>query len=113
LLIVLYGAIGLLHALNESRKQDRVGFYSFVRFRLRPFRATILSAHFAAILHMNNPKSDVVEMVNALPESSSFEDIQYHLYVLEKIRRGLDRAESEGTISHQDAKVRLKRWLPN
>ena len=56
---------------------------------------------------MSSPKSEVVEMLNALPDNSSFEDIQYHLYVLEKIRRGLDRAEGEGTISHQDAKVRL------
>ena len=62
---------------------------------------------------MSSPKSEVVEMLNALPESSSFEDIQYHLYVLEKIRRGLDRTESEGAISHEDAKIRLKRWLPN
>ena len=56
---------------------------------------------------MSSPKSEVVEMLNALPDNSSFEDIQYHLYVLEKIRRGLDRAEDEGTISHQDGKVRL------
>ncbi|MGE3298659.1 MAG: hypothetical protein AB7I68_15095 [Porticoccaceae bacterium] len=62
---------------------------------------------------MSTPKSEVVEMLNALPESSSFDDIHYHLYVLEKIRRSLDRAESEGTISHQDAKVRLRRWLPD
>ena len=62
---------------------------------------------------MSSPKSEVVEMLNALPDHSSFEDIQYHLYVLEKIRRGIDRAVGEGTISHQDAKVRLERWLSN
>jgi len=87
--------------------------YHGVRFRVRPVRATILSAQPEVVTPMSSPKSEVVEMLNALPESTSFEDIQYHLYVLEKIRRGLDRAESEGTISHQDAKVRLERWLPN
>ena len=62
---------------------------------------------------MSNPKVEVAAMLNALPETSSFEDIQYHLYVLEKIKRGLDRAESEGTISHEDATKRLGKWLPN
>lgn len=62
---------------------------------------------------MSSPKVEVAAMLNALPESSSFEDIQYHLYVLEKIKRGLDRAESEGTISHEDATKRLSKWLSN
>lgn len=60
---------------------------------------------------MSSPKVEVAAMLNALPETSSFEDIQYHLYVLEKIKRGLDRAESEGTISHEDATKRLGKWL--
>ena len=62
---------------------------------------------------MSSPKVEVAAMLNALPETSSFEDIQYHLYVLEKIKRGLDRAESEGTISHEDATKRLSKWLSN
>jgi hypothetical protein len=62
---------------------------------------------------MSTPKSEVVAMLNTLPETSSFEDIQYHLYVLEKIKRGLDRADSEGTISHEDATKRLSKWLAN
>lgn len=60
---------------------------------------------------MSNPKAEVATMLEALPESSSFEDIQYHLYVLEKVRRGLERAETEGTVSHEDAKARLGKWL--
>ncbi len=52
-------------------------------------------------------------MLEALPDSTSFEDIQYHLYVLEKIRLGLNRAETEGAISHDDAKRRLSKWLSN
>ena len=62
---------------------------------------------------MSSPKVEVAAMLNALPETSSFEDIQYHLYVLEKIKRGLNRAESEGTISHEDATKRLSKWLSN
>lgn len=62
---------------------------------------------------MSSPKSEVAAMLETLPETSSFEDIQYHLFVLEKIKRGLDRADSEGTISHEEAKQRLGKWLSN
>ena len=34
-----------------------------------------------------------------------------HLYVLEKVKRGLQRAETEGAVSHEDAKARLGKWL--
>ena len=60
---------------------------------------------------MSTPKDEVTAMLESLPESSSFEDIQYHLYVLEKVRRGLQRADNEGVVSHADAKVRLGKWL--
>lgn len=60
---------------------------------------------------MNSPKVEVASMLSALPEDSSLEDIQYHLYVLEKIKRGLGRAETEGAVSHEDAKARLGKWL--
>lgn len=56
---------------------------------------------------MNTPKAEVFSMLNTLPDSSSFEDIQYHLYVLEKVQRGLERAETEGVVSHENAKARI------
>jgi len=60
---------------------------------------------------MSNPKADVAAMLEALPDDASLEDIQYHLYVLEKVRRGLARTETEGAISHEEAKARLGKWL--
>ena len=60
---------------------------------------------------MQTAKEDVQDMLNRLPEGSSYEDIQYHLYVLEKIRRGETRAEEEGTISQSEAKARLSQWI--
>lgn len=62
---------------------------------------------------MDTPKSEVVSMLKMLPEDSSFEDIQYHLYVLEKVKRGIERAETEGVVSHEDAKKSLGNWLAN
>jgi hypothetical protein len=60
---------------------------------------------------MSTPKAEVASMLKALPEDASLEDIQYHLYVLEKVKRGLERAETEGAVSHEDAKARLSKWL--
>lgn len=59
---------------------------------------------------MSTPKAEVAAMLEALPESSSFEDIQYHLYVLEKVNRGLERTATEGVVSQEDAKIRLGKW---
>ena len=41
---------------------------------------------------MNNVKQDVAALLNKLPDDVSVEDIQYHLYVLDKVRRGLEDA---------------------
>ncbi|MCQ8105501.1 hypothetical protein NP590_15420 [Methylomonas sp. SURF-2] len=44
----------------------------------------------------------VKELLNRLPEESSFEDIQYHLYVIAKIQQGLARVESEDAVPHEE-----------
>jgi len=62
---------------------------------------------------MNTAKAEVASMLDTLPDDSSLEDIQYHLYVLEKVKRGVERAESEGTLTHTETKQRLGKWLEN
>lgn len=58
-----------------------------------------------------NAKQEVSRLLEGLPEESTLEDIQYHLYVLEKIRRG--RADvSVGRVSTaEQARSRLGKWL--
>ncbi|MCX5875692.1 MAG: hypothetical protein NT087_05230 [Deltaproteobacteria bacterium] len=46
-----------------------------------------------------------------LPDDSTHEDIQYHLYVLEKIRKGQDDINQGRTSGHAEVKERLKKWL--
>ena len=60
---------------------------------------------------MGSPKDEVSTLLEKLPKDASYEDIQYHLYVLEKIQRGLKRAETEGVVAHEDVKARLGKWL--
>ena len=62
---------------------------------------------------MGSPKDEVSSLLEKLPDDASLEDIQYHLYVLEKVKRGPARADTGGAISHDDAKARLgKRLAP-
>lgn len=60
---------------------------------------------------MGSPKDEVSSLLKNLPDNASYEDIQYHVYVLEKVKRGLERAETEGAIPHETAKARLGKWL--
>jgi hypothetical protein len=60
---------------------------------------------------MQTVKQEVQGMLQNLPDSSTLEDIQYHLYVLEKVRHGESRLEAEGGISQPDAEKRLSQWI--
>jgi len=42
-----------------------------------------------------------------------YEDIQYHLYVVEKVKNGITHAKNAEVSSHQDAKQRMDKWLSN
>ena len=60
---------------------------------------------------METAIAEVKTLLDRLPEDSNFEDIQYHLYVLEKIKHGVERAEKEGTLSQAEVEQKLKQWL--
>jgi len=59
---------------------------------------------------MNTAKDEVKSLLKKLPDNCTIEDIQYHLYVIEKIQRGIERAEKEGTVSQEDVEKRFSRW---
>ena len=60
---------------------------------------------------MATAKEEVEALLGKLPNDCSLEDIQYHLYVLEKVRSGIDAAENEGTVPQEEAEARLSKWL--
>ena len=59
---------------------------------------------------MNTTKDEIQSLLQKLPDDCTFEDVQYHLYVIEKIRKGIDRAESEGAASQEEVERRLAKW---
>ncbi|EKD27826.1 MAG: hypothetical protein ACD_79C00553G0006 [uncultured bacterium] len=60
---------------------------------------------------MITAKEEVKAMLDKLPADCSLEDIQYHVYVIEKIKNGLESAEKLGTVSQEEAEKRLSKWI--
>jgi hypothetical protein len=60
---------------------------------------------------MSTTKQAIESLLGQLPDNCSLEDVQYHLYVLEKIRQGAKSAETQGTIPQVKAEECLSKWL--
>ncbi len=66
-------------------------------------------------LNRSPPMSVVAEEVGTvlkhLPADSTLEDVQYGLYVLEKVKRGLADADAGRTLTQDEVEERLAKWL--
>jgi hypothetical protein len=60
---------------------------------------------------MSSAKDNVESLLRKLPDDCTLEDIQYHLYVLEKIQRGLEVADTQGTLTEEEVEQRLSKWI--
>jgi predicted transcriptional regulator len=60
---------------------------------------------------MSTAKQEVEALLARLPDSCSLEDIQYHLYVIDKIREGLENADAEGSLSQEEVEAELEKWI--
>ncbi|MGO9271909.1 MAG: hypothetical protein ACLQOO_16865 [Terriglobia bacterium] len=60
---------------------------------------------------MSTAKDEVRKMLDQLPDDSTFEDIQYHIYAREKIERGLDDIQQGRTLSQEEVERRMDKWL--
>lgn len=50
-------------------------------------------------------------MIRELPADTSLEDIQYHLYVLEKLQRGQQAIRNGRGVTPEEARARLSKWI--
>ncbi|MBI3813556.1 MAG: hypothetical protein HY279_03695 [Nitrospinae bacterium] len=60
---------------------------------------------------MQTAKQEVSELLNRLPNDCSLEDIQYHLYVIQKIERGLKDIEEGRTYTQEEVEKMMAKWL--
>ncbi len=60
---------------------------------------------------MSSVKRAVLDLVKKLPDDCTLEDVQYQLYVRQKVDRSM-KAVAEGRVhSHAQVKKRLAKWL--
>ena len=55
---------------------------------------------------MKTAKQEVRDLLAQLPEDASLEDIQYHIYVREKIERGLEDVKQGRVIDQEEVERR-------
>jgi hypothetical protein len=58
-----------------------------------------------------NVKNQVRELLDHLPDNCTVEDVQYQLYVIEKINRSEESLRRDGGIPHEEVKRRVASWL--
>jgi hypothetical protein len=60
---------------------------------------------------MSAVKEEAIRLIQSLPEDCSIEDIQYHLYVRQKVENGLTAVELGQLVSQEDAERRVAEWV--
>ncbi len=60
---------------------------------------------------MQTAKQEVSKLLKRLPDNCTLEDVQYHLYVLQKIERGLKDAEEGRVYTQEEVEKMMAKWL--
>jgi predicted transcriptional regulator len=60
---------------------------------------------------MQTAKQEISRLLTRLPDDCSIEDVQYHLYVLQKIERGIKDKEEGRVYTQEEVEKLMARWL--
>ena len=60
---------------------------------------------------MLTAKQEVMALLEDLPDSSTLEEIQYCLYVQQKIQRGMADIEAGRSSNQEEVEKRMEKWL--
>lgn len=59
---------------------------------------------------MSPVKESAIRLIAALPDDCTLDDIDYHLYVREKIEHGLAAIDAGQIVSQEEAEGRIAEW---
>jgi predicted transcriptional regulator len=59
---------------------------------------------------MQSAKEEVMQLLKELPDDSTLEEIQYHLYVRQKIQRGIKDVEEGRIFTQEEMEKRMEKW---
>jgi hypothetical protein len=60
---------------------------------------------------MATAKDEVRRLLEALPDDASLEDVQYSIYVRERINRGRQQADDDEVVDSTEVESRMQRWV--
>jgi hypothetical protein len=60
---------------------------------------------------MSSAKQEAIDVIERLPDSCTLEDIQYHLYVAELLRKRVAQADAGDFATPEEVEQRLSRWV--
>ncbi|HJW85711.1 MAG TPA: hypothetical protein VJ440_03675 [Candidatus Brocadiaceae bacterium] len=52
-----------------------------------------------------------MKVIKSLPDDCTIEDIQYRLYVLEKVEQGIRAIDEGRVVPHEEVEKRVRKWL--
>jgi len=56
---------------------------------------------------MESAKEEAIQLIRRLPDDTTLEEIQYHLYVQQKVRRGMQDVEEGRVYSQEEVEKRM------
>lgn len=59
---------------------------------------------------MKTAKEEVRRILDYVPDDASFEEIQYQIYVHQKVERGLKYVEDGRVMTQEEVERRMERW---
>ncbi len=60
---------------------------------------------------MQHVKEEMRHILEQLPDNATWDDVQYHIYVRQKIDRGLDDVAQGRLLTEEEFDRRMRRWL--
>ncbi len=56
-------------------------------------------------------KIEAENIIKSLPDDISFEDIQYHLFVADKLRKSREQIKEGKVFTQEEVEKRLEKWI--
>jgi hypothetical protein len=61
-------------------------------------------------MHAHTAKQDAIEAIEQLPDNVPMDEILYRLYVLNKVRQGMQDVEAGRGISSEELEREIEQW---
>jgi predicted transcriptional regulator len=57
------------------------------------------------------PKEDVLQLLESLPDTATWDEIEYAIYVRHKVRQGLEDIAAGRVLSSEEVRRQMQKWL--